>query len=124
MSTIYNYIYYHLFELVSQIRKLNARESAILYLSAIIFFLTMPFVAAGFRYIGNVPRTVFLIVILGYSFVIVFLNTKYFQRSHKIKEVSQKFENESLAQKRIGYGVVIALFAFSIVSFVLLLSIL
>ncbi len=122
MSTIYSYIYYHLFDLVSRIRKLNARESAILYISAIVFFLTMPFIAVCIKLIGNTSRGEFIFLIFVYSFLVFFLNKKYFEKSYKLKEISQKFKNESAIQKRIGYSIVVGLFLLSLVLFFVFLS--
>ena len=117
MRTIYNYIYYHLFDLVSRFRKLNARESAILYLSTIVFFLTMPFVAGAIRFIGSMPSGVFMTLVVGYGFLISYLNKRYFENPHRLKQIIQKFKNESLILKRIGYFVVVGLFLSSLILF-------
>ena len=41
---IYDYIYYHLYEPTSKIRKINSRESTLLHLTTILFFITSPFI--------------------------------------------------------------------------------
>ena len=41
---IYDYIYYHLYEPTSKSRKINSRESTLLYLTTILFFITSPFI--------------------------------------------------------------------------------
>jgi hypothetical protein len=50
-----------------------------------------------------------MILTLGYGFVIYFLNKKYFERKNKLNEIMQKFKNENLLQRRLGYIVVILL---------------
>lgn len=124
MSTVYGYIYYHLFDLVARFRKPNARESAILYISTIVFFLTLPFFAAAIKFLGSMPRGIFITLIVAYGFLISYLNKRYFEKSYRLKQIGNKFKNESLTQKRVGYGVVIGLFLLSLVLFFIFLSIL
>ena len=103
---------------------MNARESAILYVSAIIFFLTMPFIAALIKSFGKMPREAFMILIVVYSLLIFFFNKRYFENAGRIRQMGLKFGGESLIQKRIGYCVVIALALISFILFFFFLSIL
>ena len=59
MKIVYGYLYYHLYDLVSRVRKQNARESAILYLSVAICILTIPF-------LGSVLFKLFVHISKGY----------------------------------------------------------
>ncbi len=124
MKAVYNYLYYHIFDLVSKIRSNNARESTISYLSVSIVFLTIPFIF-GFinRYIINRPSLVlFLIVILGYGAIIFFLNKKYFENKKRISSILSRFKNESLFQRRIGYLIAVVFFLLSLVLFFIFLN--
>ena len=121
---VYDYLYFHLFELVSKIRKLNARESTLLYLSAILFFITSPFVFAVLslvlKYVN--AELLYMVLSLGYGILIYFINKKYFERTNKLKDIKQKSEKEGIVQKRIGYCVVVLLFLSSFPLFLFLLS--
>ena len=121
---IYDYIYYHLHELVSKIRKMNSRESTLLYLTIILFFITSPFIVILISSILKYAESqlVFMILSLGYGFVIYFLNKKYFERKNKLNEIMQKFKDENLLQRRFGYIIVILLLLSSFPLFFLFLS--
>ena len=84
---IYDYIYYHLYDLVSKIRKHNSRESTLLYLTIVLFFITSPFVLILINSILKYAESqlIFMILTLGYGFVIYFLNKKYFEKKNKLK---------------------------------------
>lgn len=121
---IYDYIYYHLYGLVSKIRKLNSRESTLLYLTIVLFFITSPFVLILINSILKYAESqlIFMILTLGYGFVIYFLNKKYFEKKNKLNEIMQQFKNENLLQRRLGYIVVILLLLSSFPLFFLFLS--
>lgn len=123
---IYDYIYYHLYELVSKIRKISSRESTLLYLTIILFFITSPFILILISSIFKSAESqlVFMLLNLGYGFVIYLLNKKYFERKNKLNEIMKKFKNESLLQRRVGYIVVILLLLSSFPLFFFFLSLL
>lgn len=121
---IYDYTYYYIFELVSSLRKRNARESALLYLTLITYLLTAPFIIVSFYSTFKPSQSLTIAVILIYAGVVYSFNKKYFARAQKIRDISRKFKPESTLQKRIGYSVVIFLFLLSFVSFFFFLSIL
>ena len=121
---IYDYIYYHFFGLVSRYRKINARESALLYIAAIIYFLTLPFAIIPLYSIYNFSSIFFMIFALGYAALIYFLNKKYFGSSKRIKRINQRFKNESVLQRKIGYTTVILLLLSSFALFFFFLSLL
>jgi len=121
---ILDYVYYHLFELTTGIRKFTARESALLYLSIIFFFLTSPFVMVLLIFQVIKVRLFFILLGLGYWMLIYFLLKKYFERKDKLNEIRQKFKDQNLFQKRIGYWVVTILFFSSFVLFFFFLSLL
>jgi len=121
--TMYSYLYYHLYELVSTIRRFNARESAIIYLSAIVSFLTIPFV--GFLLSTVLPskyNLIFIILLGGYSFLVFYINKKYFEKESRLKGIYSKFKNQSTLQRKIGYVVVVLTFFLSLVLFFIFLS--
>jgi hypothetical protein len=121
---VYDYIYYHFFELVSKYRKVSARESALLYIAVIIYFLTLPFIIVPLYSMIKSPKIFLMLLSLGYGGLIHFLNKKYFERTKKIRAINQKFRDESTLQKRIGYAVVILLLLSSFVLFFFFLSML
>jgi hypothetical protein len=109
---------------VSGIRRFNARESAIIYLSAIISFLTIPFV--GFLLSTVLSRKynfIFIISLAVYGFLIFYLNKRYFEKEQRLKGIYSKFKNQSILQRRIGYVVVVLTFFISIILFFGFLSI-
>ena len=116
MKTVYFYIYFHLYILVSKFNKRNAREGAIVYFSLIILFSSWPFVVVTLKNILNVPSTVFIIVMVIYMSLIFYTNKKYIQKLHRLKEIYQRFKNESVPQIRLGYIVVVSLFFTSLIS--------
>ncbi|KIC89060.1 hypothetical protein HY58_18940 [Flavihumibacter sp. ZG627] len=123
MKVIYGYLYYHLYDLVSKVRKLNARESAILYLSVAICLLTIPFLGSFmFKLFGHVHKFIFFAFILGYGSLVVYMNKKYFDNHKRLKEISSLFKNESNFQRRIGHATVVILFIASIALFFFFLS--
>ncbi|HET9056595.1 MAG TPA: hypothetical protein VFN30_07100 [Chitinophagaceae bacterium] len=123
MKAIYNYLYYHLYSLISVVRRFNARESAILYLSAIIAFLTMPFISSLLsKLLSGSYRLLFILLLGVYCALIVYLNKKYFEKGERIKKIVHQFKNESILQRRVGYGVVVLAFLFSIAAFFIFLS--
>lgn len=123
MKVVYGYLYYHLYDLVSRVRKLNARESAILYLSVAICLLTIPFLGSVlFKLVGHIPKGLFFAFILGYGSLVVYMNKKYFENEKRLKAISSLFKNESLFQRRIGHAIVVILFIASIALFFFFLS--
>ncbi|MFT3945342.1 MAG: hypothetical protein QM763_00095 [Agriterribacter sp.] len=121
---VYDYIYYHFFELVSKYKKVGARESALLYISVIIYFLTLPFAMVSLISLFKVHKIFFFILGLIYAWGIYFLNKRYFERTKKIKAINQRFRGESTLQRRIGYVMVILLLLSSFVLFFVFLSML
>ena len=97
MKTVYFYIYFHLYILVSKFNKRNAREGAIVYFSLIILFSSWPFVVVTLKNILNVPSTVFIIVMVIYMSLIFYTNKKYIQKLHRLKEIYQRFKNAQYA---------------------------
>mgnify|MGYP007016125650 CR=1 FL=1 len=123
MKIVYGYLYYHLYDLLSRLRKLNARESAILYLSVAICLLTIPFLGSIlFKLVGQIPKFVFFGFILGYGSLIVYMNKKYFENKKRLKAISSRFKNESLFKRRIGRSIVVIFFVTSIALFFFFLS--
>lgn len=103
MSNPYHYLFYYTQYNVIKIRPLNSRESTILYVSAILFFLTMPFIALGtVELLGKDSRVAFYVVILGYACLIYFLNKSYFERKNVFMEVTKKYRGQSSAQILVG----------------------
>ena len=123
MKIVYGYLYYHLYDLVSRVRKQNARESAILYLSVGICLPTIPFLGSVlFKLFGHISKGVFFAFILGYGSLVVYVNKKYFENEKRLKTISSLFKNESLFQRRIGHAIVVILFIASIALFFFFLS--
>lgn len=103
MSNPYHYLFYYTQYNVNKIRPLNSRESAILYVSAILFFLTMPFIAVGTaELVGKDLRVVFYAVILGYAYLIYCLNKNYFERKKVCMQLISKYKGQSNAQILVG----------------------
>ena len=123
MKILYEYLYYHLYDLVSKGRKMNARESAILYLSIAVCIMTLPFLGLVlFKLFGQISKGVFFSFILGYGSLVVYLNKKYFENEKRLKTIIGRFKNENMLQKRSGHIIVIILFIGSIISFFFFLS--
>jgi hypothetical protein len=123
MKVVFGYLYYHLYDLVSRVRKLNARESAILYLSVSICLLTIPLLGSFLvKLLGYVPKSLFITFILGYASLIVYLNKKYFDNKKRLNAISNMFKNESVFQRRIGHATVVMFFIASITLFFFFLS--
>ena len=122
---MYSYLYFHLYELVSGIRRFNARESAIIYLSVIISFLTIPFVGFLLSKVLSAKYNFIFIIILGsYSFFVFYINKKYFDKESRLKGIYSKFKTQSILQRKSGYLVVILFFFLSLVLFLVFLSLL
>jgi hypothetical protein len=103
MGNPYHYLFYFTQYNVNKIRPLNARESAILYVSAIVFFLTMPCIAKGIvEVIGKGQRGIFYAVLLGYGFLIYYLNKSYFEKKKVYIQVAEKYKKQSSAQIAVG----------------------
>ena len=113
-----------MFDLVSKYRKINARESTLLYIAVIIYFLTLPFILVPVYSITKLPKSFFMVLVLGYAGLIYYLNKRYFERKNKLRKINEAFRNESVLQKRIGYSVVVILLLSSFVLFFFFLSIL
>ncbi len=120
---MYSYLYYYLYELVSRIRRFNARESAIIYLSAIISFLTIPFVGFLLSTVLSTKYNFVFILLLGvYSFLIFYINKRYFEKEGRLKGIYSKFKYQSILQRKIGYVVVVSTFFLSLLLFFIFLS--
>jgi hypothetical protein len=123
---IYDYIYYHFFDLISKYRKTNARESALLYISIIVYFLTLPLIILPlhFHLMSNLPSIFFILLCLGYAGIIYFFNKRYFEKSKRIRDINKRFISENLLQRRVGYMAVILVLLSSFILFFFFLSIL
>lgn len=123
MRYAYNYIYYHIYQFISRWKKYNARESAILYLSAILCFITLPIVwGAISEYIGKLPKWLFFLICGIYCLLIYWLNKRYFERNNRIKEIRGQFKNQTGFQNKIGLIIIILLLISAPVLFFLTLT--
>lgn len=112
MSILYDYLYYHSFLLFSLIRKVNAREGAILYLTILLFVSSLPlFVFLFHDFLLN--STSFLLFSLGYGVALYYLNKRYFEKTEKVKKIIKRYEDESKVLNFLGFFVVVALYIFA-----------
>jgi hypothetical protein len=118
----YDYLYYHIYGLVSKLRRPGARESTILYITVIIFFITWPFISAITFSLFKSQKVIVMVVDLAYCLFIKYLNKKYFEKANKLKEIDRRFKNDGLLKERVGYGIVVLLFLLSFVLFFYFLS--
>ena len=103
MSNPCHYLFYYTQYNVNKVRPLNSRESAILYVSAILFFLTMPFIAIGTaEVLGKDSRVAFYVVISAYAYLIYYLNKSYFERKKVYLQVTNKYKRQSSGQILVG----------------------
>ena len=122
MKRVYRYLYFHLFSLVSSYRKETARESAILYLSTIVFFITLPFIGLLISYsIGSGFRPLRFVIVIGYAMLIHYFNKRYFERKQRIKLILGEFGNETKLQRRIGHVVAVLALIGSLLLFIMIL---
>lgn len=112
MSILYDYLFYHSFLLFSLIRKVNAREGAILYLTILLFVSSLPlFVFLFHDFLLN--STLFLLFSLVYGVALYYLNKRYFEKKEKVKEIIKRYEDESKVLNFLGFFVVVALYIFA-----------
>lgn len=114
MRIILEYFYIHFYYIVSKVVKYQARESAVLYLTAIQFFLILPFAAhAVYRVLGNQYKIAFFAIILVLT-PLRKLNDRYlFSDPKKLHESLLKLQKESRMQKYLGAFVVLFTFVLS-----------
>ncbi len=109
---LYDYLYYHSFLLFSLIRKVNAREGAILYLTILLFVSSLPlFVFLFHDFLLN--STLFLLFSIGYGAALYYLNKRYFEKKEKVKNIIKRYEDESKVLNYFGFFVVVALYIFA-----------
>lgn len=112
MSILYDYLYYHSFLLFSLIRKVNAREGAILYLTILLFVSSLPlFVFLFHDFLLN--STLFLLFSVGYGVALYYLNKRYFEKKEKVKKIIKRYKDESKVLNFLGFFVVVALYIFA-----------
>jgi hypothetical protein len=103
MGNPYHYLFYYTQYNVNKIQPINSRESAILYVSVIVFFLTIPFITAGIaEIIGKGLKGVFYAMILSYGYLIYFLNKSYFEKNKIYVQVANKYKRHTKAQIAVG----------------------
>jgi hypothetical protein len=123
MRYIYNYVYYQIYQLISKWKRYNARESAILYLSAILCFITIPVIlGAVSKFIGVPPKWLFFLTGGICCLLIYWFNKRYFERNNRIKEIHQQFKNQTGFQNKIGLVIIILLIISAPLLFFLILT--
>lgn len=99
---VYKYIFFHLYEFVNHRGWRNPRESAILYISLIITFLTIPFIIALEVKVA-MPKILFLTIFVAYGFVIFWLNKRYIEQKTVLIAILNRFKYETSKGKKMGY---------------------
>jgi hypothetical protein len=123
MLNPYHYLFYYITYNSNRIRKYNSRESAILYLSAIVFFYTFPFIGKAISAFDHKSSsTLFFVIALLYGFLIVYVNKKYFEKQSNYRRIINKFENASQSQILFGRVVAWMVLLSSFIAFILILS--
>jgi len=125
MSYLFRYIYYHFYVLVSKLKKRNIRESTILYVSCIVFFITFPaLVFILYNLFSFIPKWFFLAMGALYTYLIHVLNLRYFERPGVLKTTLKEYRKESKGYKILGCTIVIILLILSpVVGFLVLFKI-
>lgn len=117
------YLYFHIYILVRSYIRFNARESAILYFSAIVNFITLSFVMVIiWKVFGELHKRVFLAICLAYSCGLYFVIKRHFGNVDEMKKIIRQFEKESKLERTIGTALVILQLAVSPIIFFLTLS--
>lgn len=123
MSNPYHYLFYYLNYNTSRIRKYNSREAAIIYLSVIVFFYTMPFVAVGIHSINSqTPKVLFYGVVLAYGFLVFYLNKRYFENKSTYVNIMNRYKRGNKTAVAIGRVVAWVVLITSLAVFLLILN--
>jgi len=116
MKSLYHYVYFHLYDFVLSVRKVNARESAVLYLTVMVFFITLPLFVFIFDqlFYKGMNKVIFMTSGFVYSLLIYYLNKRYFENSRRWKQIISKYSIGDSKKRKIGHIVVIVFFFASI----------
>lgn len=101
----------------------TADDSAIKLLCIAEFFYTLPILGIILYQVGGSEFLVWVIVGLGYALLLNLLNQRYFIKGGELKRLKERHKNESGRNSRIGFGIVIVIWLFSLAYMVLLAKI-
>ena len=119
----YHYLFYYLQYNASRIRKYQSRETAIIYLSVIVFFYSTPFIAAGTHSIySNPPEVLFYGVLLAYAFLIFYGNKRHFERKDIYAHIMNRYKRDSKSFVLLGRVIAWVVFISSFAAFLLILA--
>jgi uncharacterized membrane protein YkgB len=126
MRKLLGYFYCHFYHLIARYRPLNAREAAILYLSAIEFFILFPIIGHLIFYIfGKGSIIPFLVIMVLFGFLLRAVNAKYlFKNKDLLTQDFDSYNNETKRGRIIGYIASICLLIISPIIGIYLLSML
>lgn len=107
---IVGYVYYHLYELIRNVKGKHPIESAQLYILWIIIGITFPFSGwLVFNVFGKGYMLIYFIAALLYAFLVYIWNKKVLMSKVIFEDVVRFYENQGREKKIIGYVTVVLL---------------
>lgn len=123
MFNPYHYLFYYLHYNASRVRRYQSRETAIIYLSVIVFLYTTPFIAVGIHSMyPKPPAVLFYVVPLAYAFLVFYFNKRHFERKDTFAHIMNRYKRDIKPSVVIGRVIAWAAFLSSFAAFLLILA--
>ena len=123
MKKAYSHLFYRYYQIAVFLRGSDPKKSALYYISFVLSFIVIiPVMAFVYDKFDHVPKAVVMTAVVIFSFLVHWLNVRYFNKNIRLQPLIKQYSVERRAVKVLGMIMAVLIFFLTPVALIMILS--